>query len=70
MSSSFEVEVAIERHLARARGFGDCFDADPADAAAVEEILGAVEDPVAGPPGPWKTRDLGTRTRFFFVHGA
>ena len=44
--------MAIERHFARARGFGDCFDPHPADAAAVEEILGAVEDPVAGLPGP------------------
>jgi hypothetical protein len=61
--------VAIKRHFAGARGLGNRFDADPANAASMEEVLSAVEDAVAGLSGPGDMR-LRIRTRFFFIHGA
>ena len=42
-------EVTIKRHLAGARRLGDRFDADPADAVAMEEILRAGDDALARP---------------------
>src|SRR3984957_15529490 len=56
------IEVAVERHLAGARGLGDRFHAYPSDALAVEEVLRAVEDAVARLPGPGNM-DLRIRTR-------
>src|ERR1700679_1437842 len=62
------IEVAVKRHLAGARGLGDRFDADASDALAVKKVLRAVEDSVAGLPGPGDLY-LRIRIRFFFVHG-
>ena len=61
--------MAVKRHFAGARSFGDRFDAYASDALAVKEVLRAVEDAVAGLPGPGDLY-LRIRIRFFFVHGA
>ena len=65
----FRIEVAVKRHLAGARSLSDRFDADSSDAPAVEEVLRAVKDSVAGLPGP-RNLYIRIRIRFFFVHGA
>ena len=41
------LEVAVERHLRRARRFGDRLHADAADADAPEELVGGGEDALA-----------------------
>ena len=47
-----QIEVAVKRHFAGARGLSDCFDAHPSNAPSMEQILRAIEDAVAGLPGP------------------
>src|ERR1700722_1147951 len=63
------IEMAVKRHLASARGLGDGFDSHPSNALAVEKVLCAVEDAVAGLPDPGNLY-VRVRIRFFFVHGA
>src|ERR1700679_668087 len=50
------------------RGLGDGFDSPPSNALAVEKVLRAVEDAVAGLPDPGNLY-VRVRIRFFFVHG-
>src|SRR5215469_16972118 len=51
----FRSKMPIERHLVGAGGFGDCVDADAADAVLVEEIAGCGDDAFVRPGSQFGT---------------